>query len=219
MCSENSDTNMLESSREIMPQIYNKRYGPFGLFMWRRGGGDKSTSLFFFYDISDSQIVAAPHKKTFTNPPKDEVHFWSQIHRKVPGSHIKARERALLFTHCPIPVLPLPPDHISSPSGIRLCGWWKRLPGSCANELPLLLNDVCKLWPSLLPVHGVEPGTFIRSPQPMRTVTHGVQLDSGWKFEDFIHSSLAQPCGRKANIWPLPPKSTHTFTGYSHLTF
>lgn len=45
----------------------------------------------------------------------------------------------------------------------------------------------------------------------MRTVTHGVQLDLGWKFEDFIHSSLAQPCGRKANIWPLSPKSTHFY--------
>lgn len=109
------------------------------------------------------------------------------------------------------PNAPPTPDHISSPSGILPFSWWKRLPGSCANELPLLLNDVCKLWPSLLPVHGVEPETFIRSPQPMRTATRGVQLDLGGKFEDFIHSSLAQPCGRKANIWPLSPRWAHFY--------
>lgn len=48
------------------------------------------------------------------------------------------------------------PDPLSSPSGILLFYWWKRLLGSWTNELPLLLNDVCKLWPSLLQVNSAE---------------------------------------------------------------
>lgn len=132
-------------------------------FVYEERVENKSTSFFYAFvkDISDSQIVPVPHKNIYFYFA-DEAHFWSQIHwghRNLPDSHIKP-----VNVHCCLapppslstPTQPPPPDPLSSPSGILLFSWWKRLLGSCTNELALLLNDVCKLWPSLLPMNGAE---------------------------------------------------------------
>lgn len=59
-------------------------------------------------------------------------------------------QRATLTQHYCLPPTPV---CFQGPVAFFL---WKRFLGSCANELPLLLNDVCQLWPSLLPVNGTE---------------------------------------------------------------
>lgn len=117
--------------------------------------------------------------------------------------------------HCCLPPTrshPPRPNPLSSPSGIPLFSWWKRLLGSCTNELALLLNDVCKLWPSLLPMNGAETQNPHRQ---LGAHSHCEQsgcwvvglnwiLDAGCEFGNSIPSSLALPCGVKTNILISP---------------
>lgn len=100
-------------------------------------------------------------------------------------------------------------DLLSSPSGILLFNWWKRLLGSCTNELALLLlNDVCKLWPSLLPMNGAETQNLHHQLKAHSQPAQLVKLKLIFSFffffflassENSICSSLAHPCGVKAN--------------------
>lgn len=147
-----------------------------------------------------------PHKNIYLYFGK-EANFWSQIHwrhRNPPGCHIKPAN-----VHCCVypPRSPPPhPDPLSSPSGILLFSWWKRLLGSCTNELALLLNDVCKLWPSLLPMNGAEtqnPHRQLGAHSHFQQLV--VELNRNFRcrleFGNSICSSLALPCGLKTNIF------------------
>lgn len=155
--------------------------------LWK-GSWEKNHIIFYAFvkDISDSQIVAVPHENIYL------LCRWSSFlitdslkaQKNPPGCHIKPAN-----VHCCSPPLPahrLPhPDPLSSPSGILLFSWWKRLLRSCTNELALLLNDVCKLWPSLLPMNGVEtqnPHRQLGACSHCEQLSCGVKLvlDAGW---------------------------------------
>lgn len=159
LASEDTDTNMFESSRGKMWCRYKFITKDMGhsICLWEQSEEERHIVFYAFVgDFSDSQIVAVPHKNIYLYFA-DEAYFWSQIHwgrRNPPDSHIKP-----VNVSCCLPPHPSPRPHrdpLSSPSGILLFSWWKRLLGSCTNELALLLNDVCKLWPSLLPMNGAE---------------------------------------------------------------
>lgn len=122
------------------------------------------------------------------------------------------------------PLLPAspPPDPLSSPTGILLFSWWKRLLGSCTNELALLLNDVCKLWPSLLPMNGAETQNPHRQ-LGARSHFQYLVVELNWifgcmlEFGNSIRSSLALPCGVKTNLLISPFK--YVLSSYSSNAF
>lgn len=132
----------------------------------------------------------------------DEVYFWSHIHwrhRNEPGSHTA--------------VYPPPSDPVSSPSGILPFSWWKTFLGSCTNELALLLNDVCKLWPSLLPVNAAD----IQNPHCQLGARRRCQR-LVVEFGKIICSSLAQPSGLGANGFLLYHWAYFVVETYLHIT-
>lgn len=97
-------------------------------------------------------------------------------------------------THPPQYSPPLITDLLSSPSGISLFSWWKRLLGSCTNELALLLNDVCKLWPSLLPVNGAEtqnPHRQLEAHSKVGAVSYGGEFGFRMQYWSLRNSSAA----------------------------
>lgn len=146
-------------------------------------------------------------------PHKTSLHRWSSFQiSNLLKMHICAREplsnpgNVLCAVYLPCYRTPSPSTQLSSPSGILRLGWWKRLPGSCANELALLLNDVCKLWPSLLPVYGAATQNPHRQLAAAPALRSGVKTSSrseGWKVTYSIYSSLVPPCGpyRKQHHW------------------
>lgn len=114
-----------------MLQIYYKRYGPFHLFM-RTEGRVKAHHfcVLFVKDTSDSQIVAAPHKKTFTYTLQMKLII---DHKFTRGTEIRqaatSSQQMCTAVYQPLPpshpITPHPtatphPDPLSSPSGILL---------------------------------------------------------------------------------------------------
>lgn len=132
-------------------------------------------SFSFVRDITESRISATSHKKTFTYTLQMKLIC---DHKFTEGTEIR-QAATLSWRMCTAVYprsLPAPTpraDLLSSPSGILLFNWWKRLLGSCTNELALLLlNDVCKLWPSLLPMNrNPKPTSSIKSSQPACSVS------------------------------------------------
>lgn len=95
-----------------MLQIYYKRYGPFHLFM-RTEGRVKAHHfcVLFVKDTSDSQIVAAPHKKTFTYTLQMKLII---DHKFTRGTEIRQAATSSQQM-CTAVYQPLPPSHPTPP--------------------------------------------------------------------------------------------------------